>query len=447
MKKHIHDGRGLDRDVYYLETGVRNGEPNWSVTGGKASAVRRLCLMIDGKTFPASDSLVENPRTQAFELFNKKFYSSDILGWSAYAPFNPTNPYLGGYLLRHPPARHPAFPGLYATGINVKGLGWISSFPITASQIFAPKDFHNWRNESGHPFIWRNKNDIALISHFPGMLRNTDEQGFYVESSPTSRESPFFKSGLPPTYWFYGFGPKVTDDTRAVQKPRPTGWAVEDFTIFPMYEYEITYSPLDYKPFSDIEMSQAGLMNVMGGDEKWRYVQATISPTVESQTVPLGFFLWSEGPAARSTVPMPLVKMLSFCELKMTWYQIPPLAVPYGVIFTLLGKVNSRVFYVPQINWSFWPHHVLFSAVSFETYSDPFGMGIYHDITYTFKINMNAPFTKINYPDSESPNKAIQYYQASVDGKFYVPGNVPPGKLLFDEANFDLLFVPGLSLF
>lgn len=423
MDKILDDGHGLSKSIRYLELGVRQGDPSWSVMSSAATAVRRIGIILDKYTFPSDGACKDNPDFQFMDVFNKTFHTNDIVGWTM---FDGTN------LHRHPPARHPAFPGLYATSVKVKGLGWISTNPIANWILISNtrKKRSAWSPSHYHPL----DADSVFIPRTPVLGRNFSLNGFTMDEKIT-QDSPLTRTAS-------GASRDSTSNLNmSVQTFSVNPNSVEQFTVYPMYEYEIEYTPLDYRPYSDRELFAS---NAMGNDpigyERWRYVKATVSPTVEAQSVPSGFFSWAnnQNETRSQFVPLPLSKMLPFCEIKLTWCQIPTGAIPMNFILYCLGRVNSSSFYIPQLNFLIPPHHGLLAGVDFNSYPETFGPGMYHDITYTIKVNILAKFT-----DVLRPSATLEYHQVSSDGKYYPPGAALDNKLLFNEANFSFLFKPG----
>lgn len=170
----------------------------------------------------------------------------------------------------------------------------------------------------------------------------------------------------------------------------------QDFTgtSFAKPNYRMMRCQVDYEtlPFKILEDAEVTTRNGGNPDESgWeRYVTKIVRPSGQFFTVNSGpdgsGYFWA---ATGGVVRIGVSKLLSFCNLQVTWHQVPEKAVPsvfvnpnltsYSAIENCIGKVNHETFN------SYLKGTLLLLGAELKPSISPFGVRVY-DIVYMFKF-------------------------------------------------------------
>lgn len=156
------------------------------------------------------------------------------------------------------------------------------------------------------------------------------------------------------------------------------------------YTFEVTYETLPYDILPDSEMVQSAPPGDTVGvpDESFwdRYVSKVARPAGEFITIPNGRLQYVSG--SSHIVNQGVGKLLSFCNLQITWHQIPERGVPSVFVNPALSSASVIENTIGKVNYAGFNGYatgtLLLLGVNMMPYRSPFGDRIY-DITYMFK--------------------------------------------------------------
>jgi hypothetical protein len=224
-----------------------------------------------------------------------------------------------------------------------------------------------------------------------------------------------------------------------------------DGNAYPEYKHfrlEVDYATLPYEVKGDTEISggvitsppAAAVITSIAAEWFWeRYVTKIAKPAGEFFTIPSGNFKYVT--AGTPPVTQGIGKLLSFCNLQVTWHQIPESGVPSvyvnptlttrSYIESTIGKVNQTAFNGYAIG------SLLLLGVTMTPFRSPFGDRIY-DVTYMFKYMEPTSGTGHNYIFRPASNA---WLEVTTSGSTNI-GTYTDGRNIYDWADFRLLFTP-----
>jgi hypothetical protein len=216
-----------------------------------------------------------------------------------------------------------------------------------------------------------------------------------------------------------------------------------DYPRYKQYRFEVTYESLTWEPRADSDITQT---SGVPDESAWqRYVTKIAKPAGQFFTytgATLGYKWVSTG----ATVETGVAKLITSCNLQITWHQVPEAAVPsffisgaasQQAIDTCIGKVNNASF-------NGYPSGtLLLLGVQLMPKRSPFGDRIY-DIVYMFKYFQPVTTSSHQYifkPTSPSSGWT-EVTTTGVTNLIGTAGNGAAGVSVYDWANFSALFKP-----
>lgn len=309
---------------------------------------------------------------------------------------------------------------------------------------------------SGIGTFANNRSSVTRVYQLGGNdLLNIDDHYKYVQhflgysSISTSVDgTKFISRRLPHSINLYR---RLTDNlhclyaTKVDVKPYgPSGYVTkEDGNVFPDYkhiQFTVTYESLPYEIVDDNAIKPTG--GVTPDESTWkRYVMKVAKPAGQFVTLNAGMYKYVAGAATTFGIS----RLLLFCNLQITWYQVPETAVPslfvnpnliatntLGALDNTIGKVNSVAFN------GFPAGTLLLLGASLQPYRSAFGDRIF-DVQYVFKyFNPTAPTSNTGHNWILKPTNGV-WTEVTTSGATNLVAHAPSVSI-YDWADFSLLF-------
>lgn len=222
-----------------------------------------------------------------------------------------------------------------------------------------------------------------------------------------------------------------------------------DGNKFPEYKhfrFTVEYETLPWEVKTDGQVSYEGGGGLVTYEAGWeRYVTKIARPAGEFFTiqptsgVAAGGIAYQYVGVTPANVTAGIGKLLAFCNLQVTWHQIPETAVPSvfvnpsltarSYIETTIGKVNNAEFN------GYAKGTLLLLGASMTPYRSPFGDRIF-DVTYMFKYFEPVADKGHNYLFRPASNAFIE---VTTSGATNI-GAMTAGVSIYDWADFTKLF-------
>jgi hypothetical protein len=213
-----------------------------------------------------------------------------------------------------------------------------------------------------------------------------------------------------------------------------------DGNVYPEYEsflFDVDYASPTYEIKEDATLTT---LDGVPSEAYWqRYITKIAKPAGEFFTIPSGTYKYVT--AGTPPVTQGIGKLLSFCNLQVTWHAIPenavpsvyvnPLLVSRSFIETTIGKVNHLEFN------GYAKGTLLLLGVNMQPFRSPFGDRIY-DITYMFKYMEPTSNTGHNFIFRPA---STAWLEVTTDGATNLATQTA-GKSIYDWGDFRNLFTP-----